>query len=74
MQEPTMLDLLVKFNLPELPSPTEEDDTEARQLWIFRQDHERLELGYPVTYDDAREYCSREDTHGEGWFVGFDRV
>lgn len=25
-----------------------------------------------VTLTDARAYCSREDTHGQGWFDGYD--
>lgn len=68
------LTLLVKYNLPELPDPAEDADPEARQLWIFRQSDERLELGWPVSLTDAQEYCEREDTHGDGWFVGYNRV
>lgn len=64
------LDLLVKYNLPELPDPAREDDPQARQLWIFRKNDDAVELGWLVSYDDARAYCSREDTHGDEWFVG----
>jgi len=65
--------LLAEYDLPDLPYATYDDDPEARLLWIFRQDDGKLALGWPVSYDDARAYCSREDTHGDGWFVGFDR-
>ena len=25
-----------------------------------------------LTLEEAQEHCSREDTHGEGWFDGYD--
>lgn len=63
-----------EYGLPELPE--EYDGPGARQLVLFRQSlsDENIVLADRVSLDDAREYCSREDTHGPGWFVGFDRV
>lgn len=25
-----------------------------------------------LTLEEAQEHCSREDTHGDGWFDGYD--
>ena len=25
-----------------------------------------------LTLDEAQEHCSREDTHGDGWFDGYE--
>ena len=61
------------FKLPPLPEPANESDTGAKILVLFRQDADNVVLTNPVTFDDANEYTNREDTHGEGWFVGRDR-
>jgi hypothetical protein len=26
-----------------------------------------------LTLEEAQEHCQREDTHGEGWFDGYER-
>jgi hypothetical protein len=62
-------------NLPELPEQTDDDDTGARDLILFHEDpdHENVRLAERVSYADARAYANREDTNGDGWFVGFAR-
>lgn len=32
-------------------------------------DNELIETG--LSLEEAQEHCSREDTHGEGWFDGY---
>jgi hypothetical protein len=59
--------------LPELPESADDNDNDARQLILFRFGEPAIKLGDPVSLKDAREYCSSEDTRGDGWFVGFDR-
>jgi hypothetical protein len=62
------------FNLPALPDEVDENtDPEARILILFMRDADNVVLTNPVSFDDANEYTNREDTHGEGWFVGRDR-
>jgi len=71
-----LFDLLLEFELPELPEHTTADeDEEARDLILFRADDhaENVYLIERVTYQDAREYAGRDECHGDGWFVGFDR-
>lgn len=65
-------ELVTEYDLPPLP---DEDDTgpEARVLVLFRQDDTNVVLTNPVALADAMNYCNREDTHGDGWFVGFNR-
>jgi hypothetical protein len=71
--------IVAAFGLPELPDPVEnpdeyEDDGALKRLIIFQHGEERIYLDGLVTREDARAYCSRDDTHGDGWFVGsFDR-
>lgn len=63
------------YNLPELPE--EYDGTGERDLILFLHHEPNVLLTryrYGVTLDDARDYCSRDDTSGDGWFVGFDRA
>jgi hypothetical protein len=36
----------------------------------FQGDREVIETG--LSLDEAREHCRREDTHGEGWFDGYE--
>lgn len=59
-----------EYGLPELPE--EYYGPDAKQLVLFRQDlsDENIVIAGSVSLPDAREYCSREDTHGNGWFVG----
>lgn len=66
-------ELVDDFNLPDLPESPDVWDTDCKILILFRQDADNVVLTYPVTFDDANEYTNREDTHGDGWFVGRDR-
>ena len=38
----------------------------------FRRDGDREVLVRGLTLEQAQEHCRREDTHGEGWFDGYD--
>jgi hypothetical protein len=58
-----------EYGLPEFPEYY--DGPGARDLILFRQHGENVCLTQ-CTLEDAREYCNREDTHGSGWFTGFD--
>lgn len=57
-------------DLPELP----EEGMGDRMVILFRVHDVPVVLAEYVLLEDAREYASRDDTHGEGWFVGFDRA
>ncbi len=37
--------------------------------FVFKGEREVIATG--LTLAEAQEYCEREDTHGEGWFVGY---
>jgi hypothetical protein len=37
----------------------------------FRQDDESETLVRGLTLDQAQAHCQRDDTHGEGWFDGY---
>jgi hypothetical protein len=37
----------------------------------FQGENEVIETG--LTLDEAQEHCQREDTHGDGWFDGYER-
>jgi len=75
----TIQDVAELYDLSQLPEPpdaTGDDDPTARTLIVFTQDESigRVPLtDYLVSLEDARRYCSRDDTHGEGWFVGFEK-
>jgi hypothetical protein len=60
------------FKLPPLPEP-DDSEPDAKILILFMQDADNIVLTLPVSFDDAEQYTNREDTHGEGWFVGRDR-
>ena len=36
----------------------------------FKGGNEVIATG--LTLEEAQEHCSREDTHGDGWFDGYD--
>jgi len=38
----------------------------------FRRDGPNQVLERGLTLDEAQAHCEREDTHGEGWFDGYD--
>jgi hypothetical protein len=56
---------------PAVPAPV--GDPDAVQLFIRRAGEDDVNIGEPVSRADAREFCSRDDTHGPGWFIGYDR-
>ena len=62
-----------EYDLPELPEPTDDPDGETAELVLFRFRQERISLGDGFTIADAQDYCSRDDTSGDGWFTGFYR-
>lgn len=72
MHRHDVAELARDFNLPPLPEPADESDTEARILVLFRQEADNIVLTLPVPFADADEYTNREDTHGDEWFVGRD--
>jgi hypothetical protein len=47
-------------------------DDESYKIIRFNFDppNEVVETG--LTLEEAREHCQREDTHGDGWFDGYD--
>lgn len=73
--------IIRQFGLPALPEADESMDIESadsyaapRYLTFFGVERTPVVLREYVTLADAKEYCNREDTHGRGWFVGFDRM
>lgn len=38
----------------------------------FRRDGENDVVKHGLTLEEAQAHCRREDTHGEGWFDGYD--
>lgn len=61
--------LVEEYHLPAVPHEHVGD----RDLILFRQDQPNAIIAEEVTLEDAQRYCSREDTNGDGWFVGFDK-
>jgi hypothetical protein len=61
-----------KYNLPDLPWSVADDDSQARMLVLtFAHSDERVKLASCVSLRDAKAYCSRPDTSGDGWAVVF---
>jgi hypothetical protein len=65
-----LADVKLAYDLP--PFPPQYDGDDARVLFLAVQGRGRVDLCNGVSPADAKAYCSREDTHGTGWFVGFD--
>ena len=65
-------ELVEDYKLPALPEP-DDSEPDAKILILFVQNGDNIVLTDPVAFTDADEYTNREDTHGEGWFVGRDR-
>jgi len=38
---------------------------------FFEEHNENETIKEGLSIEDAKLWCSREDTHGEGWFDGF---
>lgn len=47
-----------------------DDNTYKIMRFYFDGPSEVIETG--LTLEEAQEHCSREDTHGDGWFDGYD--
>lgn len=63
-------ELVQRYALP--PLPEVRDSVEPRRrLVLFRCDAPGVVLTGAITLADAIQYTNREDTHGNGWFVGF---
>lgn len=60
--------VMAEYELPELPDYYEGPG--SAQLVLFRMRENNEALTY-CSLEDAQEYCEREDTHGDGWFVGW---
>ena len=48
------------------------EDTKYMITRFYQDDRPREVLVRGLTLEQAQEHCSREDTHGEGWFDGYD--
>lgn len=57
------------YELPDLPE--ESSDSDAVDLVLFRQNDSNVVIAESVSLSDARAYATDEDTHGDGWFVGY---
>ena len=76
----TTADILAAYGLPELPEPEDPElnnDLEGNQIeptvWLilFRFQQENITLAGDILKYDAQAYCQRDDTSGDGWFVGY---
>jgi hypothetical protein len=65
--------ILEEYGLPGLPEPADAGADETAELVLFRSGQEKISLGSGFAVADAQKYCSREDTHGPGWFTGWYR-
>lgn len=74
----TLQEAVAAFGLPDLPEEYEGDDERGGtvELVLYREQQEKIVL-IRVSKEDARAYCSREDTRSgdllAGWFVGWQR-
>jgi hypothetical protein len=57
------------YKLPELPEEYNGEDSAS--VMLFLQHDTSITRADSVSIADAREYCQREDTHGDCWFVGY---
>jgi hypothetical protein len=49
------------------------DDDATYKIVRFRFQGEPSVEATGLTLEEAQEHCEREDTHGEGWFDGYER-
>lgn len=71
-------EVMAAYDLPELPEVADDDDVwdgtaedTTVELVLFRFQEENIVLGDGFTVADAQDYCGRDDTAGDGWFVGY---
>lgn len=39
---------------------------------MYRDNYRKRTIKTGLTLEQAQEHCSREDTHGDGWFDGYE--
>jgi len=49
----------------------QEEDTYSIVRFKFQQESEVIETG--LSLEDAQAHCQRDDTHGDGWFDGYQK-
>jgi hypothetical protein len=59
------------------PAPVEDDGKRYKiirfhQFGGFDGDGYKKTIAYGQTREEAQEHCRREDTHGNGWFDGYE--
>lgn len=47
------------------------DGTVYKIVRYYQDDRPNLLIQTGLTLEEAQDHCSREDTHGEGWFDGY---
>jgi len=46
--------------------------TDTYKIIRFMYDEESRVIKTGLTLEEAQAWCCREDTHGDGWFDGYD--
>lgn len=49
-----------------------DDKTYKIVRFYFNRDRDMKIIKTDLTLEDAQAHCAREDTHGEGWFDGYE--
>jgi hypothetical protein len=71
--EDELAEIMSEFGLPELPDAPDETDEKRDLILAFAEsDKSNVYLIEGITYEAAKEYVNRDDTHGPGWMVVFD--
>ncbi len=52
---------------------SESDDDAMYKIVRFQFQSDSVVIDTGLTLAEAQEWCQREDTHGEGWFDGYQR-
>jgi hypothetical protein len=48
------------------------EDKRKELIWKFSQTKKPVLIKRGLTLQEARDYCTRDDTAGEGWFCGYE--